>query len=190
MKRTYARDVLIRTALASGKYKVDQDGVIWNLDYRGRGERRQVGLYSNRAGYLQFQVTLYAARDYVMAHRFVAFALLGEPPAADWEVNHRDGDKANNSPENLEWVSRCSNMQHAWDMGLKTLSGPVGGAKAVHPGAKLSAEDVHQIRGLLSAGALQREVAEQFGITQSNVSNIKRGKSWLSQEIKNEPQSA
>ena len=178
MKRSYARDALIRSALASGKYEVDPQGVIWNLNYRGRGERRPVGLYSNRVGYLQFQVTLDSERDYVRAHRFVAFALLGEPPSPDWEVNHRDGNKANNCPENLEWVSRDSNMQHAWDVGLKVLSGPIGGGRERHPGAKLTEADVAEIRRRLAAGDSQRSIAEKFGVSAANISHIKRGKLW------------
>lgn len=178
MKRSYARDALIRSALASGKYEVDPRGVIWNLNYRGRGERRPVGLFSNRVGYLQFQITLPDVRDYVMAHRFIAFAILGEPPAPDWEVNHRDGSKANNCPENLEWVSRDSNMQHAWDTGLKVLSGPIGGARDRHPGAKLTEADVAEIRKRLHAGETQRVIALAFGIKPQTVSRIKCGSLW------------
>lgn len=178
MKRSYSRDSLIRSALASGKYEVDAQGVIWNLDYRGRGDRRQVGLYPNKSGYLQFQITLPDVRDYVMAHRLIAFAILGAPPAEDWEVNHRDGKKANNRPENLEWVSRNSNIQHAWDTGLRVLAGPIGGARADHPGARLSEADVAEIRRLLQTGIRQSDIAAKFAITQSNVSHIKRGKLW------------
>lgn len=189
MKRSYARDALIRSALASGKYEVDAQGVIWNLDYRGRGERRPVGLYPNKAGYMQFQITLPGVRDYAMAHRFIAFAILGDPPAADWEVNHRDGNKANNCPKNLEWVSRDSNMQHAWDTGLKVLSGPIGGARERHPGAKLTEADVLEIRRRLCAGETQDAIAATFGIKQPTVSRIKNGSLWP-KGGPNEPQPA
>ena len=47
-----------------------------------------------------------------MALTFVDF-LLGKN-----FVNHIDGDKQNNSIENLEWVSHSENMIHAYKMGL------------------------------------------------------------------------
>lgn len=36
----------------------------------------------------------------------------------DLEINHLDGDKANDSLNNLEWSTRSGNMRHAYDTGL------------------------------------------------------------------------
>ena len=35
-------------------------------------------------------------------------------------VNHKNGNKLDNSAENLEWVTTKENNQHAWDSGLQT----------------------------------------------------------------------
>ena len=50
------------------------------------------------------------------------------------------------------------------------------GEKNVH--AKLTAEQVREIRLLLAAGHLHREIATRFGISRVTVSDIRRGKSW------------
>ncbi|QIW89817.1 HNH endonuclease [Bacillus phage Izhevsk] len=52
-------------------------------------------------------------------HRLIALAFLPNPNNLP-EVNHKDGNKNNNSVENLEWSSRSDNVQHAFDNGLKT----------------------------------------------------------------------
>lgn len=45
-------------------------------------------------------------------HRLVAEAFLEKGPD-DTEVNHKDGNRANNHISNLEWVSSSGNTEHA-----------------------------------------------------------------------------
>ena len=55
-------------------------------------------------------------RKYV--HRLVAHAYCANPRQAP-EVNHIDGDKTNNLPTNLEWVTKSENHKHAYAKGLR-----------------------------------------------------------------------
>jgi hypothetical protein len=50
-------------------------------------------------------------------HRLVAQTFLPNIHHYD-DVNHKDGNKYNNSTTNLEWCSRSYNMKHAYKMGL------------------------------------------------------------------------
>jgi len=74
------------------------------------------------------------------------------------------------NPEHLFAGTRVENSQ---DM-VKKGRGPVQDGEK-NPSAKLTKDQVVEIK---SAVGSQRSIAEKYGITQSNVSLIKRGKSW------------
>ena len=52
-------------------------------------------------------------------HRLVMDAFGGKQPSEEYQVNHIDGDKSNNSIDNLEWVTPKENTDHAFNSGLR-----------------------------------------------------------------------
>ena len=69
-------------------------------------------------------------------HRAVAELFLPNPnPDVFTDVNHKDGNKANNAVSNLEWCTRSENIQHAYNTGLREQ--PKG---EVSPNAKITEE--------------------------------------------------
>lgn len=52
-------------------------------------------------------------------HRLVAEAFIPNPDDLP-QVNHKDGNKANNSADNLEWCTAQDNMLHSLDIGLRS----------------------------------------------------------------------
>ncbi len=54
-------------------------------------------------------------------HRLVAKAFIPNPQNLP-DINHKDGAKTNNTIENLEWVSKSENMQHAYKLNLIKVS--------------------------------------------------------------------
>lgn len=48
-----------------------------------------------------------------LAHTLVAQCWLGEKPGEEFEIDHADGDRTNNSPLNLRWLTREENYRAA-----------------------------------------------------------------------------
>lgn len=93
----------------------------YEISSQGRVRRRLTGqiLIPWKAnGYLYVGLRNERGRKNKSIHRLVAEAFLGVHP--ELEVNHIDGDKENNSVENLEWCTSSYNIRHAMALGLYT----------------------------------------------------------------------
>lgn len=105
-------------------------------------------------------------------HSLVAEHFLNNPQQKPC-INHIDGDKGNNFARNLEWVTQKENVQHAIRMGLHNFKGEN------HPNAKLTREDVFDIRSLCEQSIFSySEIAEQFSVGKQTIQNIINKKTW------------
>lgn len=101
-------------------------------------------------------------------HRVVMLAFKGPPPNEQaWQVHHKDGDRANNRLDNLEYVTRSQNMLHSYAC-LTRRSNATALSKPV----------MWRRRGTekWTLSPSGRQAAEQLGLRQSLVSAVCRGK--------------
>ena len=122
-----------------------------------------------------YQVTLYlnkkAVRFYI--HRIIA-ELYVENPNNYPCVNHIDGDKLNNSIENLEWCTMSQNTRHAISTGLFQAA---RGEKQ-HT-SKLTEKQVLRIRKLYQDRKMtQKELGKKYKVNPSTISDIITRVSW------------
>jgi hypothetical protein len=89
-------------------------------------------------------------------------------------VNHKDGDKKNNRPENLEYVTCRDNIRHCWDNGMHGVE-HTQGERNRH--AKLTADIVRAIRER-SKHVSMTALGKEYGVTTANVSAIVNRKTW------------
>ena len=87
---------------------VYSDGSVWN--HRGSKGYRHFGSKTPR-GYRVLHIIDNGTRRTVFVHRLVATAFIDNPLNKP-QVNHKDGNKENNSIENLEWCTNSENMWH------------------------------------------------------------------------------
>lgn len=130
-----------------------------------------------RKGYFYVRLYKSSGSKNIAVARIMAMAFIGMPQKGQ-EVNHKDGIKLNNEPENLEWITHKENQQHmSRVLGYKPPKLDTRGQKNGH--AKLTENLVRKIKKLLQEKRLsQGEIGKIFNIKQATVSNIKTGKLW------------
>lgn len=107
----------MRSRLLNENYVVYEDGRVFS---------RSLGRFlkpDNVGGYYQYTLRYPYGTFRAKAHRLVAALFLDTPE--DYEnyvVNHLDGNKHNNTPENLEWTTQYGNNLHARMTGLNPVS--------------------------------------------------------------------
>lgn len=113
-----------------GLYEVSTLGTVRSLDRTVRGKDGTLYPFKGRIlapspvkGIEYFQVSLWknGIGTSHLVHRLVAIAHIPNPGNLK-EVNHLDGNRQHNCKENLEWVSRVGNAQHAIATGLKVYT--------------------------------------------------------------------
>lgn len=81
-------------------------------------------------------------------------------------VNHKDGNKQNNSADNLEWITQQENVRHSYNNDFQPKS--TGTYKG-----KFTAEQREEIKLLWDSGKIsKREIAKKYGVSHTCIINI------------------
>ena len=152
-----------------GLYEVSDQGRV----RRVQRYRKEPGILRLRlsSGYCRVDLHRKGAKRF-MVHRLVWEAFVGAIPQ-DRQINHRDGQKSNNHLGNLELVTASGNALHAVALGLW-----VNNKGERHGMAKLTWQQVEDIRRLYEKGMLQKELAEMFKVSRPQISEIVNRKQW------------
>ena len=95
----------------------------------------------------------------------------GPPPDPKMEACHNDGNKDNNRLSNLRWDTKKNNKADMVKHGT-AQRGEKGGL------AKLTNEQVFEIREKHKSGASYNELAKNFKCAQSTIHNVVTRKTW------------
>ena len=155
------------------------DGVIYSTNYKRTGLTKPIKPATGKDGYTQ---SMFLRDDGVYCsykiHKMIALAFYGERDKGQ-TVNHKNGQKNDNRPENLEYCSISENVKHGYDTGLiRPKRGELNGM------AKLKESEVKEIREYVAGCGRQRygrrALAEKYNISEATIKDIitKRRNSW------------
>lgn len=154
-----------------GFYEASNLGRIRSLHTHSRRNPDGILSQSNLRDYKTVVLCNAEGRGTKMVHRLVAMAFLGMPSDSKRTVNHKDMNKSNNRPENLEWLSLAENIRHASKI-IPRLRGEANKSK-------LTENDVRTMRAMYAAGGVTlNQLSEKFGVSGVTCHNIIRRRKW------------
>lgn len=122
-------------------------------------------------GYPMFGISVNGRDKKVYAHHLVLEAFVGPKPFPRAEACHNDGDKTNAHYTNLRWDTAKANQadrtRHGTDM---------KGEKC--PGAKLTADNVRDIKALIGKRIPHRTIGPMFNVSGGTIGSIAIGRLW------------
>lgn len=96
------------------KYLISNTGEVYSFYLRDN-----LKVQKNKYGYAYCQLSISKNNlKYSLIHRLVALHFLPNPEDKP-QVNHIDGNKGNNTLENLEWATAKENTKHAYEKKLR-----------------------------------------------------------------------
>jgi hypothetical protein len=116
------------------------------------------------AGYMSVQTKVKSKYNTLYIHRLIAHAFIPKPFGCN-EVNHKDGNKQNNSIENLEWTTHSQNLLHAHATGLYTKQ-------------PLQSSKILEIKKRLNDGEIAYRLAKEYNVSPQVIYGIKSGRTW------------
>lgn len=121
-----------------------------------------------RWGYPLVGISTNGKQKTFKVHRLVCETFHGPPPEGKNDTAHNDGNRTNNTPENLRWASRGENMADAIRHGTVFAA---RGSK--NSNAKLTEADVIDIRSRPRSRGLLCDLAAQYGVSRNVIGNIR-----------------
>lgn len=147
-------------------YKASSDGRIFSVRYN----RFLKSSFKGSTGYVLVDLSVGGVNKTYRVHRLIALTFIPLIDAKPY-VNHKNGIKHDNRVDNLEWSSHSENLLHATRI-LKTMGGKNNNT------AKLTEQNVLDIREKYSKGIKVRSLSQEYGTTSSNIKAIVDKKSW------------
>jgi hypothetical protein len=156
----------------SGEYRISSLGNVVSLPRKGTSKTPKMLIRKNdTSGYPAVCLCHGGRKSRKAVHRILAEVFIPNPNDKP-EVNHIDGNKCNYALDNLEWVTKKENIQHAVSTGLHA-SGERNGS------AKLTKEKAIDIRKLYASTKFTyKNLATLFCVSVSTIKDTVNRRYW------------
>lgn len=136
------------------------DGVLQSI------HAKQRKLSEHGTGYLTVRLVADDGSIKTLRHHILVAKTFIPNPSNLPFVNHKDGNKQNNSIANLEWVTAKENTAHGIATGLINNKG------VNNPACRFTSDDVHVWIKLKDSGMRIKDIAKQYNCDRNTITRL------------------
>lgn len=172
-------ELLFLDAIKRGIFEIDNTGRIWRLGkFHNHGtfiklNKRRAELDTNGRGYLRVWFMAHRHHYTCQAHRLVWRYFNGDIPSG-FQINHKNGIKYDNRPDNIELVSPRENQLHA----LYIIKTKVPNYGERNGNAKINADQVLEIRNRAQCGDSISLLSQAYNLSYTHMRRIVNHQRW------------
>jgi len=157
-------------------YLVGKDGTIWRTEFRNRNGTKKLDIPRQskpriRSTYPAVGLWKNGKQTSESVHIMVLETFVGPRPAPNFQAAHLDGNPLNPRLENLQWTTKKVNNNHKRAHGTMPFGIKSGTAK-------LTDEDVIDIRAARKDGVMTHVLAERYGVANTTIRRAVNGQRW------------
>jgi hypothetical protein len=130
--------------------------------------------------YLTVTLKVLKQKKNFFIHKLVAENFIPKENEKQNFVIHIDNDRQNNYFENLKWANPKETFVHTEKFNKKLH---LKFRKNKTSNAKINKKNAELIRKMLEQGIVQAKIAKIFGISEMQVTRIKRNENWVSKDL-------
>lgn len=132
-----------------------------------------IGVYGRKIGTVtpNGYIRVSIQGEKINTHQLIMKLFVGE--ANGFDINHKNGLKTDNRLENLEYVTRKENIQHAWTNGLckRRYNSEMHTTKI--------SDDIY--KKIKNSKGSEREVAKIYNVSRGTVNRIRKNKQRINE---------
>lgn len=166
---------LLKMDLYMNKFKTIKDFPNYKINSIGQVRNIKTGKFINirvsKIGYKTCNLWKNNKYKTKYIHRLIATYFIKNPYGYN-VINHKNGNKLDNSINNLEWCSIKQNVCHAIELGLIPLGEKRKNSKLTNAIAKQIYEELH------NNNCTNKELSIKYKISQTQISDIRNKKAW------------
>jgi hypothetical protein len=105
----------VKHDIKEGRYWVSLTGKVYWKDKKGA--MRLMKPFETKDGYVEYVLTKTDGRKQHIQAQIIVMSTFKNYPKdkRKIQVNHKDGNRKNNTPDNLEWMTPKQNIKHSFD---------------------------------------------------------------------------